>query len=106
MMEEQLNLFDQDPEVAEFEAYDAAHPQIWRAFEALTLQAINRGFKHYGSQGIIEIIRWKTGINAEFPDGFKINNNFGAHYSRKFMRVHPQHDGFFRIRTLRKIKNQ
>ena len=26
---------------------------------------------------------------------FKINNNYAPYYSRRFMKMYPQHDGFF-----------
>ena len=89
-------------ELSDFEQYDAAHPAIWKAFEEFTFKAIDKGFKNYGAKSIIELIRWHTGINAEFPNGFKISNNHAPDYARKFMILHPNFNGYFRIKKLRK----
>jgi len=95
-----------EEEKSAFEIYDEQHPQIWKAFERFTFEAMKRGFKNYGAKSIIELIRWHTGVNAEFPEGFKISNNHAPDYARKFMRVHPEHDGYFRIKKLRKHRDK
>lgn len=97
-MENQAELNFADAELTDFELYDEQHPQVWRSFEKFTFDALRRGFKNYGARSIFELIRWHTGVNAEFPEGFKVNNTFTPHYARKFMREHPEHDGYFRIR--------
>ena len=76
------------------------HPEVWKLFVKFTLNRIARGFKHYGAGAIFERIRWET--DQARPDGtnrFKMGNNFRAFYARRFMRMYPQHDGFFRTRT-------
>ena len=45
---------------------------------------------------IFNAIRWETDINA--TGEFKINNNAKPFYARKFMKEHPQYNGFFRKR--------
>lgn len=81
------------------ESYDRKHPEIWSEFVRITRQLISRGCCHYGSKAIFEIIRYHTAIRAD-GDGepFKINNNHTKYYAIKFMRVFPQHEGFFEIR--------
>ena len=37
-------------------------------------------------------------MTAEATDGFKVNNNYKAFYSRLFMVEHPQYEDFFRTR--------
>jgi len=81
-----------------FEQYDNDNPQIWQAFAHYTHKTIDKGFHNYGAKGIIELIRWHTGVKAE-GDTFKVNNNFAPDYARKFMKAFPQHEGFFRLRA-------
>ena len=79
------------------ELYDRKHPQIWAEFKRITFQLISRGCKHYGSKAIFEVIRFHTAIEAE-GEPFKINNNHTKYYAEKFMRIYPQHEGFFELR--------
>lgn len=83
-----------------FWSYHLDNPHIWKAFENFTLKTIEKGFKHYSAKGIFEIIRWHSGVKAN-KDPYKVNNNYTAHYARKFMEEYPQHAGFFRTRIRR-----
>jgi len=97
---EQIDInFQEFKDPTAFELYDQDHPQVWKAFERFTHDAIRKGFKNYGARSIFEAIRWHTGVNAEFPDGFKVNNTFTPDYARKFMKQYPEHEGYFRIRN-------
>ena len=75
------------------------HPQVWELFHRFTMDRINRGFEHYSVNAIFERIRWETDQSASEPAEFKLNNNFRAFYARRWMKMHPEHDGFFRTRT-------
>lgn len=57
-----------------FNSYHEQNPQIYQAFERLTLRTIAKGFKHYGAKGIFELVRWHTDVRAD--DEFKINNTY------------------------------
>ena len=79
--------------------YHKKYPVVWDLFVQYTFELIHRGFKHYGAKSIMERIRW----NTEKPDikgdsTFKINNNYTAFYARRFARMHPQYQDFFRFR--------
>lgn len=83
-----------------FKEYDKMNPIIWDEFKKTALEAIKKGFKHYSSKSIFEVIRWhKTGDLKS--DGFKINNNYTADYARKFAETYPEHKNFFRTRVLK-----
>ena len=84
-----------------FEIYHRDNPQIYKEFERFTLQTIQRGFQHYSSKGIIEIIRWHTGIFAN--KGFKVNNNYTPYYADLFEANHPQYKDFFYKRERKTI---
>jgi hypothetical protein len=73
------------------------NPHVWKLFEKYTMQAIHAGHNHYSSMAIIERIRWHSDVETT-GDKFKINNNHKTYYSRYFHHMHPEHDGFFRLR--------
>lgn len=79
-----------------FEEYDNENPEIWKSFEAKTLQLIKMGRTHYGAKAITEVIRYETIVEGN--DEFKLNNNYTAGYARKFMTYHPSHKRFFETR--------
>jgi hypothetical protein len=90
---EQLKINFED----QFCQYDAENPQVYDKFKMMTLQTIGKGFKNYGAKGIVELIRWHTGVSGN--DQFKINNNYTAFYARKFENEFPASNGFFRKRN-------
>ena len=80
-------------------AFHSKHPEVWDLFVRFTKEILRRGFKHYSVNAIFERIRWEVdtvGRNDQYE--FKLNNNYRAFYARRFMRMYPQHDGFFRTR--------
>ncbi len=81
-----------------FIEYDSVNPEIYKMFKKFTFDVIKSGYQNCGSQMIIERIRWESIIVAK-NDKFKINNDYAAFYSRKFMLDFPRHNKFFRIRS-------
>lgn len=81
--------------------FHRAHPEVWKLFERFTFEAIQRGRNHFGVGAVWERLRWETMVNPEYDlDGaFRLNNNYRAFYARRFMRLYPQHEGFFRTRV-------
>ena len=79
-------------------AFHREHPDVWRQFEELSLEAVRRGFKHYAAATIFELLRWRTPLGADGKEQFKLNCNYVAFYARRFMRLHPEHADFFRTR--------
>ena len=80
--------------------FHKAHPEVWRYFVRFTNELIARGFKHYSAQhGVFSRIRWETDqADADGRTTFKINNNYSPFYARRYMKLHPEHEGFFRTR--------
>lgn len=86
--------------LAEVRAFHAAHPEVWELFERFALEAA-RSRSHFGVGAVWERMRWETAVNPRYADHgeYKLNNNFRAFYARRFMRLHPEHEGFFRTRV-------
>jgi hypothetical protein len=85
----------------EFEAFDAANPQIWDLFVRFTFMAIRAGKKKGSISLITERIRWEVYIETASNDEFKINNNHRAYYARKWQKLYPEYADFFETRRLR-----
>lgn len=81
-----------------FDKYHKSNPDVYELFRKYTLQAIQSGYKHFGSQMIIEHIRWRTAI-VKGDHYFKINNDYAAFYSRMFVLEYPSYAEYFRTRT-------
>jgi hypothetical protein len=95
---EQLAFQFNNPHIQKLFQYHAANPHIYEMFKRYTFEATRSGYKHFGSQMIIEKIRWETGVVAQNSE-FKIDNNMSPFYARLFMDEFPQHSGLFRTRS-------
>jgi hypothetical protein len=80
-------------------AFHKQHPEVWNMFVKFTFQMIDRGYKNYSAQhGIFARIRWEHDSGGDGVTVFKLNNNYSAFYARRFMKMYPEHEGFFRTR--------
>tara|TARA_R110000823_G_scaffold73246_2_gene168824 strand:- start:505 stop:849 length:345 start_codon:yes stop_codon:yes gene_type:complete len=88
------------------EKFHMEHPEVWDMFEEFTFDRIHNGYRNYSVYTVMERIRWDLGnIGGDGTSEFKINNNIHPFYARRFMKMYPEHDGFFRIR-LQKSANR
>ena len=67
-------------------------------FVRFTIEMIGRGFGNYSCNAIFERIRWEKDAGGDGTTQFKLNNNYRALYARRFMKMFPKHEGFFRTR--------
>lgn len=82
-----------------FKAFDAAHPEVWAAFERRALVLHGQGHRNYSGRTILEWLRWHTEHTPGSGDHqFKVNNNFHPFYTRKFLLHRPDLADFFRMR--------
>ena len=84
---------------AKWQKFHRENPDVYMLIKRFTNQAIKSGRKNYGMMSILQRVRWHTMIETE-GDSFRINNNWSPYYARLFMSDHPQHDGFFRLRSV------
>lgn len=100
----QGELFVMGPSVyVKFLKFHTAYPQVYLLFEKFALQLIQAGKVKLGSKMIMERIRWEISTSAKDDEGFKINNNYTAYYSREFVKKHPQYRDYFEFREIRKM---
>jgi len=83
---------------AQCQAYHKNHPEVWDLFVRFSKEIISKGYANYSVNAIFERIRWEMDVGGSGDSEFKINNNFRPLYARRFMKMYPDHDGFFRTR--------
>jgi hypothetical protein len=82
-----------------FNKHHEENPNIYKLFCKFALKAASvRDF--YSAKIIFHRIRWETDI-AENDSSFKVSDGWISHYSRKFMKDYPEHEGFFRTTNRR-----
>ena len=75
------------------------HPEVWHLFDLYTWDRIDRGCKNYSARGVFHRIRWETSTPSyTLGKEFKLNNNHSPFYARAWMKLHPEYDGFYRVR--------
>lgn len=83
--------------------FNTKYPQVYLLFEKFAMQLIHAGKTKLGSKMIIERIRWEIETGSKDEEGFKINNNYTAYYSRWFIRNHPEYSDYFDFRVIKTI---
>lgn len=86
-------------------AFHREHPDVWELFVSFTNQMIDKGYQHYSVNAIFERIRWEKDVGGDGVNSFKLNNNYRAFYARRFMKMYPKHEGFFRTREQTSLRN-
>ena len=89
-----------------FFKFHREHPEVYKLFRGLTFKTIKAGWDNYSSKTIMEVMRWHHDVGPYRDREFKLTNNHTAYYARLFMREHPQHNGFFRTRELRSMRDE
>lgn len=77
------------------------NPHVYDLFDRFTREAIKRGHQRLSAWLIINRVRWETAIVTTGGD-FKISNDYIAYYSREFMKLNPEYDGFFVIKAMKR----
>jgi len=85
-----------------FNQYHRDNPQVYELFKKFTFMAIRRGHNRLSAWMIANRIRWETSIETFSVDEYKISNDYIALYARMFMSDHPEYNGFFRIKEMKR----
>jgi hypothetical protein len=95
-----MNRLEEMRRRAQYYHYD--HPEVWELFVRFAFQKIDLGYGHYGAKAIMERVRWETDRGAKDP-ALKVNDHYTAFYARRFHRLYPRYDGFFRNRVQKSV---
>lgn len=85
-----------------FNQYHRDNPQVYELFKRFTFMAIKRGHNRLSAWMIANRIRWETSIETFSVDEYKISNDYIALYARMFMRDHPEYNGFFKTKEMKR----
>jgi hypothetical protein len=81
-----------------FRKFDDANPEVYAEIVTLTRSWVQRyGFERLGFSTVYGRLRWDRAW-ATGEDGFRLNNNHQALYSRKVMAHEPDLAGLFQTR--------
>lgn len=83
-----------------FELWIEKHPEIWEMFVHHTQRMIAQGQKHSSADKVLHEIRDDIKVQKDKSDKYKVNNNYTAYFSRKYVKLYPEHDFFFERRAL------
>jgi hypothetical protein len=64
---------------------------------------LQRGHSRIGAKMIMERVRWEFETGGKDGRGYKINNDFIAHYARLFAQEFPQYENCFEFRVLKSV---
>lgn len=93
--------YEKDATIQErFEAFHAANPWVYRAFEQLTEDWLRTGHQRIGMKMLAEILRWEYGRQTK-GDVFKLNNTLVSRYARLLIDRHPEWADVFETRELK-----
>jgi hypothetical protein len=84
-----------------FEAFHAAHPEVYDELVRLAYEARAAGRDKVGIKMLFEVVRWNRIVVGGVDEGWRLNNVFSAHYARLIMQREPDLAGFFETRSLR-----
>ena len=85
-------------------AFYHRNPRVWPLFKRFTFELIKRGFKHHSVRSVWHRIRWETPAGDDGELGFKMGDHHAKFFGRRFMKMYPEYEGFFRKRNTDKIK--
>ena len=98
----QMNLFSKTI-AARFEKFHKENPRVYMLFKVFALQLLQRGHTRIGAKMVMERVRWEFETGSKDTRGYKINNDFIAHYARLFVREFPEHEECFEFRILKAV---
>jgi hypothetical protein len=79
-----------------FNAFHKQHPEIYTLYKLCAFELVKRNVRKISSDFILHKIRWDM-IAAD--KHIRINNDYSAHYARKFVKDYPNYGGSFYFRA-------
>ena len=76
--------------------FSNVNPQIWEEFIVCASKLIKAGRKYYSARSIMHVLRWHSAVSGEGE--YKVNHNMSPYYARKWAKLFPKYEEFFRIR--------
>lgn len=85
-----------------FQAFHAAHPQVYRKLIEFSRELVAAGWDHFGISVVWERLRYETMLGAHRDeDCYKLNDQYRSRYARLIIDQVPELADVFTIRALR-----
>ena len=83
---------------AQFIDFHSKNPHVVRLLARFADELTMAGHEKLSISLLTERVRWEGAVTTDSADGFKINNNFRAHYARILPILYPRFAGKFSTR--------
>lgn len=81
-----------------FQEFHEANPHVYPIFIEMAQKASRNGTRKCSIAMLFEVLRWRTNVEIERTDEFKISNCLRAPYARFIMQNNPELEGIFDIK--------
>lgn len=81
-----------------FDTFHRENPHVYRELVRLARMLKVRGHQKIGIAMLFEQLRWQYALATSDMSGYKLNNNYRAHYARLIMDRELDLSGIFEVR--------
>jgi len=82
-----------------FQLFHEKNPHVYELLLEMAIKASKNGARQTSIAMLFEVLRWRTNVETERVDEFKISNNLRAPYARLIMAENPRLNGIFNVKT-------
>jgi hypothetical protein len=82
-----------------FRLFHNKNPHVYTTLLEMARKASKNGSKQCSIKMLFEVLRWRTNIETDRIDEFKISNSLTAPYARHIMAENPELVGIFNLKT-------
>lgn len=82
-----------------FQLFHEKNPHVYPLLLEMAVKASKNGARQTSIAMLFEVLRWRTNVETERVDEFKISNSLRAPYARFIMAQNPELDGIFNLKT-------
>lgn len=85
--------------IEHFQLFHEKNPHVYEALLDMARKASKHGTKQCSIKMLFEVLRWRTNVETNRVDEFKISNSLTAPYARHIMAENPELAGIFNLKT-------
>ncbi len=88
---------------ARFLRFHAENPEVYRELVGMARELKTAGHDRFGLRMLWETLRWRRMVRTVDPSGYKLNDQYTAHYARRMMDREDDLAGTFETRQIRTL---
>jgi hypothetical protein len=85
--------------IEKFVLFHEKNPHVYTTLVEMAHKASKGGTKQCSIKMLFEVLRWRTNVETDRIDEFKISNDLTAPYARQIMGQNPKLAGIFNLKT-------